>query len=295
MMKREELLRAALEDVLARSDPETERDKDPIGLVHDLPEEDREVGAFVAASLAFGRVTGIRRSVRKVFKAVTGREDGAGLRESLITTKHESLRQSLQGFVHRWIREDDIYLLLTSLADLLQEYDTIENAFLRETDNLADDRTGSALELAIERFVSRLLERTHEGPTNGLRWLLPSPVRGSASKRMCLFLRWVTRGPDGLDLGIWTRLSPARLIVPLDVHLHRIGRRIGLTDRATAGWRAAVEITQALARLDPEDPLKYDFAICHLGVRGDCPARPSPEACEPCAASAVCNESKKPD
>jgi uncharacterized protein (TIGR02757 family) len=127
-----------------------------------------------------------------------------------------------------------------------------------------------------------------------MRWLLPRPADGSACKRPLLFLRWVARPDDGVDLGLWTALDPARLVVPLDTHVHRIGYWIGLTSRRTASWRTALEVTAALRALDPADPTRFDFALAHLGISRDCPGRPEPRACTPCPLRAHCRAWRGP-
>jgi uncharacterized protein (TIGR02757 family) len=117
--------------------------------------------------------------------------------------------------------------------------------------------------------------------------LLPD-VRGtSGSKRLLLFLKWVARPADGVDLGLW-KLDPALLLVPIDVHLHRLGRNLGLTRRTNLSWQTTEEITRGLARFDPADPKKYDFSLCHLGMLQRCPSRRDERRCEGCGVKPVC-------
>jgi endonuclease III len=99
----------------------------------------------------------------------------------------------------------------------------------------------------------------------------------------------MVRGPDAVDLGAWSGLVPrSALVVPLDTHVHRVSRCLGLTLRRDASWRTAEEITAALRRIDPEDPVRYDFALCHLGMSGDCPARRDPLRCAACPLAPAC-------
>ena len=114
----------------------------------------------------------------------------------------------------------------------------------------------------------------------------PRPSAGSACKRLNLFLRWMVRR-DAVDLGVWTRVSPARLIVPLDAHVIRVGRCLGLTRYAAPGWRMAADITASLRALDPADPVRYDFALCHLGMLGLCGFR-TPAGDSRCPLRGVC-------
>jgi uncharacterized protein (TIGR02757 family) len=128
------------------------------------------------------------------------------------------------------------------------------------------------------------------GRERGLAHLLPGG--SGAHKRLNLFLRWMVRGPDGIDFGIWKCLSPAQLVVPLDTHLHRVALRVGLTARKSAGWRTAEEITASLRRIDPADPVRFDFALCHLGMSGKCPPKPVAGACARCLLRPACPTGK---
>jgi uncharacterized protein (TIGR02757 family) len=116
---------------------------------------------------------------------------------------------------------------------------------------------------------------------NGLKQLLPSPRKGSACKRMNLFLRWMVRSED-IDFGIWDNIPPNKLVIPLDTHIARISKCLGLTRRASADWKMAEEITGALREFDPEDPLKYDFALCHHGISGLCKGERNDNTCLEC-------------
>jgi endonuclease III len=98
----------------------------------------------------------------------------------------------------------------------------------------------------------------------------------------------MVRGPDGVDLGVWRGVPPAALVVPLDTHVHRVARALGLTRRRDASWRTAEEITAGLRRIDPDDPVRFDFALCHLGMSGRCPARRDPARCAECVLAAEC-------
>src|SRR5207249_4061200 len=145
------------------------------------------------------------------------------------------------------------------------------------------------VELALDRFSSRALAldlrtaygRTAPGSTRSARpervgprrlgvcYFFPRPSAGSGCKRLNLFLRWMVRR-DALDLGVWSRVAPSKLVVPLDTHVIRVGRCLGLTRYASPGWAMALDITAALRRFDLDDPVKYDFALCHLGMMSAC-------------------------
>jgi len=116
---------------------------------------------------------------------------------------------------------------------------------------------------------------------------VPDPRAGSACKRLLLYVRWMVRPADGVDLGLWP-LDPTRLVIPVDTHIHRIARNLGFTERNDASWRTAEEITGALRHLERSDPVRYDFALCHMGVSRDCPSRRDPAKCRPCVLRPVC-------
>ena len=126
----------------------------------------------------------------------------------------------------------------------------------------------------------------------GLDHLLPDPARGGSCKRLLLFLRWMARGPDGVDFGLW-KLPTSRLVIPLDTHIARISRLLGLTTRNDLSWKTAADITASLALLDANDPVKYDFALCHYGMSGVCPAKPVRENCRRCALQTTCRVGRR--
>lgn len=244
------MLARRLRALAARRDPRRLAD-DPLGLVRGAG--DRETGALVAAALAFGNVKGIRRSVATALRAVDGD------------------RAVLRGFRHRWIDGRDVARLLDGIGRARSHHGSLEELFLAGDDG--------DLGRALDRFCDAL---RGPRPSRGLRFLLPRPADGSACKRPLLFLRWVVRPDDGADLGLWRRVDPARLVVPLDTHVHRIAFWLGLTDRRTPGWRTALDVTRALRRIDPRDPVRFDFALAHLGISKDCPKRPVAETCARC-------------
>ena len=174
---------------------------------------------------------------------------------------------------------------------MLEEHGTLENAFAA---GLAphDSDTGPA----IRSFASAMLATGYERfyPKRelrrrlGVRFLLPSPVDKSACKRMNLYLRWMVRPSDGVDCGVWTRIRSDQLVIPLDTHIARISTYIGLTEMKNPGWAMALDITQGLRRLDAQDPLRYDFALCHLGIAGDCPRKRDLTKCFACPIKAIC-------
>ena len=227
---------------------------DPIQIVRRFPSgPDREVVGFVAASLAFGRVASVMQSVERVH-AVMGPSPAAFVR------RFDGGRdgRAFAPIVHRWIRGADIAALVGILRQMVDRSGSIEGFFADGVVEEADD-VGPAL----DRFSTEALALGVRSP--GVGYFFPRPSAGSACKRLNLFLRWMVRR-DALDLGVWTRVPPSKLVVPLDTHVIRVGRHLKLTRYASPGWAMARDITSSLRELDPADPVKYDYSLCHLGM-----------------------------
>lgn len=255
---------------------------DPLSLVRRYPEaRDREIAGIVVSGLAFGGVKQILRSGEAALDPL-GSHPARSLRSP-------GIARALTGFKHRWIGGADLVLLYRTLAAALTGRTSLESCFLDGLDEDAPD-----LRLAMARFTRRLRDlAAEEGrPTRGLAYLLPDASKGSAVKRLCLFLRWMVRPDDGVDLGVWSRIPPSLLTIPLDTHVLRIARYVGLTARKTASWTTAREITVALSELCPEDPTRYDFALAQLGISRGCLHRKDPLRCRACPLDPVCTLSR---
>jgi uncharacterized protein (TIGR02757 family) len=241
---------------------------DPVQFVHRAHADpaDREIVAFIAAGLAFGRVASVMASVGRVVD-VMGGEPARYVRE--FDPRREA--RALTPIVHRWIRGADLVALMLVLQSMLREHGSVEGAFAAGHDPAAAD-VGAALNVFAQRACA-VDVRPAYGRTvparAGYRYFFAQPSKGGACKRLNLFLRWMVRR-DAVDPGGWTRVSRSQLVVPLDTHIIRLGRCLGLTKQKTPGWKMAAEITQSLRALDPVDPVRYDFAICHLGMMKAC-------------------------
>jgi uncharacterized protein (TIGR02757 family) len=184
----------------------------------------------------------------------------------------------LRALVHRWTRGEDLAALVWILRQMLEHSGSIESFFL-EGDRESDADIGEALDSFSARALAMdvtpvyglpgAASRARRGKGPGVSYFFPRPSAGSACKRLNLFLRWMVR-KDEIDLGVWNRVSPARLIVPLDTHVIRLGRCLRLTRFVSPGWKMASDITASLRRLDPIDPIRFDFAICHVGMMSAC-------------------------
>jgi uncharacterized protein (TIGR02757 family) len=239
---------------------------DPIWIVRRFTDQaDQEVVGFCAAALAFGRVQSVINSIEGLL-AVMGPRPAAYVRH--FEPKRDAA--ALDHLVHRWTRGIDLAALIWILKQMIDSGGSIE-AFFAERLEAGDESIEHALEAFSERAcrlnVSEVYGRRKPKP--GVGYFFSRPSKGGACKRLNLFLRWMVRR-DAVDLGAWTRVKPAQLIVPLDTHVIRVGKCLRLTKYASPGWRMASDITRALRALDPVDPIKYDFSICHIGMMKAC-------------------------
>ena len=239
---------------------------DPVHIVRRYrSREDREIVGFCAAALAFGRVASVLHSIEALLAVM-------GPRPADFVRGFEPVRDSgrIEPLVHRWIRGQDLVALLLILKRMLRDAKSIEGFFVARDDPSTPD-IGPALDAfsarALEMDLSEAYGRVPKRP--GVCYFFPRPAAGSACKRLNLFLRWMVR-KDQIDMGVWTRVSPSRLIVPLDTHVIRLGRCLRLTHYATPGWKMAAEITASLRAINPDDPVRYDFSLCHVGMMNAC-------------------------
>jgi uncharacterized protein (TIGR02757 family) len=227
--------------------------------------DDREVVGFCASALAFGRVASVLQSIESLL-AVMGPHPAAFVRSFDAARQ----RQAIDPLVHRWIRGRDLVALLVILQRMLREAGTIERFFAAGDDPGAPDVSAGLDSFCVRALQTDLAVAYGRVPQRpGVCYFFPRPSAGSACKRLNLFLRWMVRR-DAIDLGMWTLVSPSRLIIPLDTHVIRLGRCLRLTRYATPGWRMAAEITASLRAIDPADPVRYDFSLCHVGMMNAC-------------------------
>jgi uncharacterized protein (TIGR02757 family) len=240
---------------------------DPVNVVRRYrAPDDLEVAAFCAASLAFGRVASVIQSIETLLAAM-GPSPAAFVRAF---DPAEGTRR-FAAFVHRWTRGPDIVALLWILRQMVERSGSIEG-FFAEGDDPESPDIGPGLDAFSRRALAIDTSCAYgrgARPRPGVSYFFPCPSTGSGCKRLNLFLRWMVRR-DGVDFGTWTRVSPSRLVVPLDTHVIRLGKCLGLTRYQSPGWKMASEITAALRVLDPHDPVRYDFSLCHVGMMGAC-------------------------
>jgi uncharacterized protein (TIGR02757 family) len=249
---------------------------DPIEFPHRYKDaRDVEVVAFLSSCFAYGRVDVFKGAIERILKHM-----GESPYDFLLHLDIGKAGRLFSGIKYRFNENEDILCLLFVIHCMLKKDSSIETVFMKSY--RSDDATIGG---GLSGFVRAMLEIDTKKvygrnirPAGYLQFF-PSPANGSACKRANLFLRWMIRDRD-IDFGIWKGIPKNRLVIPLDTHIARISRCLGFTSRKSADWRTAVEITEALKLLDPDDPLKYDFALCHHGISGMC--KNNAETCGSC-------------
>jgi uncharacterized protein (TIGR02757 family) len=275
---------AALEEVRARCDVEARLAQDPVGTLRRYADPlDQEIAGLVASSIAFGNVKTIRAKLEDALARLAPSPARAG-------DDDEDAHARMRGWVHRVFRGEDIAQLVVGARAVQREDGSLGEALARELSAAGGDlREGLARWCERVREAGGLARAAARSKRRGPGHLLPDPRGASGSKRLLLYLKWMARPDDGVDLGLWTSVvDPAVLLCPVDTHIHRLARNLGFTTRRDLSWKTTAEIGQALAQLDPKDPAKYDFALCHMGMLQRCPSRRDPERCEGCGVISVC-------
>jgi len=300
---RQELLHERLDALVTTFDISTIA-PDPLQLVlrYDNP-RDQEVAGLIAAAFAYGRADIVVANVGRVLDRMQPSPFGY-----LSRFNRAQAMRDFKGFAHRFHKTRELVEFLGRIAAGIAKFGSLGELFRRCYD-AHDDDIGPSL----TRFVERLCHPecsegsvwaggaqnvhspspraprslAHARDDKAVRYLLTSPRDGSACKRMNLFLRWMVRRHPP-DLGIWNFVDPAKLVVPLDTHVHRIATFLGLNDRKTPDWKAARAITDRLSKFDAADPIRYDFAICRLGILDRCSRKRRKENCDVCLLRDVC-------
>jgi uncharacterized protein (TIGR02757 family) len=261
---------------------------DPLSFCHRFnTPEDQEIAGLIASSFAYGNVKIILRNLEFIFSRIGG--SPRSFVQNFDPVKDKEL---FLGFKHRFNDARDLCALLYAARVMIEASGSIENFFSQGFDPQKDD-----LSDALVKFTSSILASDYTpvfGTTSPPKdsyfsFLFPSPASGSACKRLCMYLRWMIRPSDGIDLGIWKRIPPSKLVIPVDAHIQRICRLLGFTSRKQADWKMACEITAALRKLSPDDPVRYDFSICHLGISEGCSGNGS-KSCKGCLLKGYCLE-----
>lgn len=279
-----ERLRAPLERLYADFDYAGRVERDAIRFPLRYPDpRDREVVALLTACLAYGRVDLFGSALDRVLAAVG--PSPARLVMAFEPERHATL---FSDFLYRFNRPRDVVAFCVAARQMLERHGSLEACFLA-----GDPDSAGPIRPALEAFARAFLEADLGAVfprgrlSRGYRHLFPLPSVGGPCKRLHLFLRWMVRR-ESPDFGLWSRVSPARLLVPVDTHVENMSRAIGLTRRRSRTWAMAEEITGRLAAIDPGDPVKFDFALCHKRMSGDCLDRREPRVCATCGLRDVC-------
>lgn len=268
-----------LEALVEHVDAATHRQNDPVSLVWSYElDADRELAALVAASVAYGRVALVRDAGSRIMAPL-----GPCPMETLLHLEQEELQEIYATYVYRMTRGEDVVDMLWGIRAMVTQHGSLREGYLAQTgDTHLERASGWIQELRAGRA------RADEECVRGFKYLLTDPGGGSTAKRMHLFFRWMGRGPDELDPGLWEELDPADLIMPLDTHTSRLCRYLGLCTRKATDLKTAIEVTQNLKLLDPDDPLRFDFPLCHLGISGGCIHKRSEAHCPQCPLDGIC-------
>ena len=263
-------------------------DNDPLSFCHRYSDPaDQEIAAVIASSFAYGSIVIILRTLETIFS-----ELGPSPRKFIDHFDTQAGLRTFSRFKHRFNDGRDLCALLSGIRQMVERSGSIHSFFM-QGHNAADiDVSGS-----LNRYSAAVLALDYSDvfgteeipPDSYFPFLFPAPASGSACKRLCMFLRWLVRPADGIDLGLWDGISPAQLIIPVDTHISRISRYLGLTSRKSADWRMAQEITSALRNFDPSDPVKYDFSLAHLGISDGCDGKDM-SRCIRCPIIKICTQ-----
>ena len=272
-------------DILAEDYGARYLDTDPVGLVHKFKApDDIEVAGFIVSVLAYGNAGQIRKSATRVLDLT-----GSSPAEFARTLTRKKVLNTFHGFKHRWTDGGDIAYLFWISGRIINEYGSV-GAFIKSLFDPGDETIAGVMSKFSEWIRNHYTDEFRlDSKRRGIAYLVPSPVDGSACKRLAMYFRWMVRGPDGVDFGLWDFISTSQLVIPVDRHIACMGRRLGLTTRKSADWKMVIEITESLRHLDPDDPVRYDFALVRPGILGECPAN-SRGNCDLCVLHYVCSE-----
>lgn len=216
---------------------------DPVQFIYKYKTKtDTEIAALISSSLAYGNVKQIIGSLNKIFSIIKSPTD-------YIKNKNlHNFKKDFSGFKHRFTNSNEIVNFLLNIKHALSKYQTLENLFYKYY-RKSDKTIYICMKSSLKEFLK------FKTPT-----MIPDPEKNSSFKRMNLFLRWMIR-KDNIDIGIWKRFSPSKLLIPLDTHMHQIAKKFQITQKNTTTVKTAEEITDYFRKINPDDPVKYDFAL----------------------------------
>jgi uncharacterized protein (TIGR02757 family) len=248
---------------------------------------DIEVVGLLSTALAYGRADVFRPKIASILEHL-GPSPAAWVEAATVSR----VARVVDGFVYRFNVPADLAVLLLGMGATLRTHGSLESVFVQGLEREGEFRKAlaafsrSILDAAPTEAIVRRL-----GSVRGLAHLLPTG--NGTSKRLSLYLRWMVRGPDAVDFGIWKRIAPSKLVIPLDTHIARLSSWLGLTSRKTQSWAMAEEITDSLRLVDVDDPVRFDFALCHYGMSGACPTTPIRANCARCVLRSECQHGRR--
>lgn len=274
-------LKCLLDKVLTEFPPVNRVSADPVQFQRRFfddgkSREEVEAVAVFSAMLSYGSAAQFTKKIAAIMKSCNMQF------LKLITSKPDP---KFPWVGYRMSTAEEISIFAYSIGNVIKKYGSIKNAFLEgynKNNNTIDGL--SSLRNAIYAKAEKLINPV----PHGIKHLLPDPDAGGCCKRWHMFLRWMVRKNDGVDVGIWNEIPASKLIIPLDTHISKISRNLGLTSRNSNDLKTALEITGKLRECCPEDPIKYDFAICHLGIGGKCTYGKDTELCKKCLLAELC-------
>ena len=235
---------------------------DPLQFLHLYKDEkDIEMVGFISSVFAYGNVRQIINTLNSIFGSL-----GKHPYDFVKNLDRKLLRDYFRKTIHRFYTSKDIQLFFIELNSIINKEGTLQNLFMKFYLKHQSDKN---LKISLSEFSNYFISdfiRKYKKITPGCRFMFADPLTGSACKRMNLFLRWMIR-KDELDFGLWNEIPANKLVIPVDTHVARICRELKLTKRTNVSWKMAEEITENLKKFDPVDPVKFDFAICHIGMR----------------------------
>ncbi len=246
-------IREKLESIYLEFNKKKFIDPDPLLFLYDYPEvRDREIAGYIAASLAFGRVSQIIKKVSQVLAII-----GKSPFKYVANSKKQTIIQDFKPFRYRFVSGRNLAHLVLAIKEVILEYSSLENCFL-----LAWTKDDETILPGLFYLTQQILQQDNVG------YLVADPAKKSACKRSNLFLRWMVR-KDEVDPGGWNSIPTSQLIIPLDAHMYRTGKMLGFTKRKNPDMKTAIEITSGFRKILRNDPVKYDFALTRFGIRNE--------------------------
>ncbi len=278
-------LKTLLEKVLIDFPPVKRTQADPIRFprrffVENRPAAEIEAVAIFSAMLAYGSAAQFIKKIDETMQRCNWQF------LQLITSKDA---ENFNWPAYRLSTGPEIGMFAAATGRLIKKHGSLKKVFLSGYAVENSIQNGLA---ALQGSIVREISSFHPEIPRGTRHLLPDPTSGGCAKRWHMFLRWMVRRDDGVDMGLWSEVNPASLLIPLDRHISRIARNLGLTSRNSDDWKTADEIATRLREFAPGDPIKYDFALCHLGIAGECTHGKDQQLCRRCLFAKVCRAAK---